>query len=51
MIFDIILQAEKLIFLVLQWSKYFFDTQKLMLIANFSSERSRQNLDQKELEL
>jgi len=45
MIFDIILQAKKLIYLVLQWSKYFFGTQKWSkyffgVIANFSSDRS-----------
>jgi len=41
MIFDIILQAKKLIFLVLHWLKHFFGTQKLMTyIVNFSSERS-----------
>jgi len=35
MIFDIILQAEKLFFLVLQWSKYFFGKQKLMTYGKF----------------
>jgi len=35
MIFDIILQAKKLIFLVLQRSKYFFGTQRLMTYSKF----------------
>jgi len=35
MIFDIILQDKKLIFLVLQWSKYSFGTQKLMTYSKF----------------
>jgi len=34
MIFDI-LQAKKLIFLVLRWSKYFFGAQKLMTYSKF----------------
>jgi len=35
MIFDIILQATKLIFLTLQWSKYIFGIQKLMTYNKF----------------
>jgi len=35
MIFDSILQAKKLIFLVLQWSKYFVGTQKFLTYSKF----------------
>jgi len=54
MIFDIILQAKKLIFWFCSDRNFFFGTQKLMTYSKFQFgaklewSRSQQNLDQKE---